>query len=181
MLRFLPCHQPRTLWGLPWGTTAHDAPRRKILFSETFYQHAVRLIGCRCKGRPARCSVFPGSGMKGHPTPVGGGVIGPASPVAWGAHRWARPNPLSQSQAHLPLVTTGGGGPLPLPFPMYGAFPLPTGATTGGGGGGDRGGGGPKSAASACPAVRRAGHRRSTSQHYRNCGGRRSTAGRSPH
>src|SRR5215831_7405167 len=31
--------------------------------------------------------------------PAGGGVIGPASPVAWGAHRWARPNRLSQSQA----------------------------------------------------------------------------------
>ena len=32
------------------------------------------------------------------PHPVGG-VIGPASPIAWGAHRWATPNPLSQSQA----------------------------------------------------------------------------------
>src|SRR6516225_5955139 len=36
--------------------------------------------------------------MKNHPTRWGG-VIGPASPVAWGAHRWARPNPLSQGQA----------------------------------------------------------------------------------
>src|SRR5262249_34837970 len=60
---------------------------------------------------------FPGFGMKNHPTRCGGGVIGPASPVAWGAHRWARPETLA-------LGHNGWRGSFAFALPNVWRFPL---------------------------------------------------------
>ena len=78
--------------------------------------------------------------------PGGGGVIGPASPVAWGAHRWHGRNPLSQSQAQPLSLWSPPAGVLCLCHTQWVLCLCRPAPVEGGGGGGLI------SAPSACPA-----------------------------